>query len=270
MADFRRTGILQHRPFRRPTDPLQSIGDPIGIARVLHGRGIGQKFTLPTDGCLDEIAKECPGVADHHQTQSHHRNLAAALLRAACPASAAQQVIAHHAQHHDAVQDTDQTNIQTHVAMQDVAELVRDHALQLIAAQGFDRSTRDADDRIGWRVTGRKGVDAQLLQHIDRRHRRTGCDCHLLHHVENFLLREIIATGNQQLALQQFGDTGAAPGQAGYLVETAKPHHAENRQRDPQKEAPIDALKEWDIGRKTLRHHPQHDHHQQIGDGDET
>ena len=39
-------------------DFLQRAGEPAGIARELHGRGVGQKFALTADGGLNQSAEE--------------------------------------------------------------------------------------------------------------------------------------------------------------------------------------------------------------------
>ena len=39
-------------------DSLQRAGDPLRIARELHGRGVGQILALPRHGRLDEVAEE--------------------------------------------------------------------------------------------------------------------------------------------------------------------------------------------------------------------
>ena len=59
-------------------------------------------------------------------------------------ADAAQQPTADERQHEDAEGEPDQLLVEPHVAVQDVAELVRDHALQLGAIEALERAARDA------------------------------------------------------------------------------------------------------------------------------
>ncbi len=59
--------------------------------------------------------------------------------------TATQQVVADDAQHHDAVQNANQTDINAHVTMQDMAEFVGNNALKLIAAQGFHGAATDTN-----------------------------------------------------------------------------------------------------------------------------
>ena len=53
------------------------------------------------------------------------------------------------AEHHDAEQHAHETNIEPHVAIQYVAELVRDHALQFIAVQQLQRAAGYGNRGIG-------------------------------------------------------------------------------------------------------------------------
>ena len=93
----------------------------------------------------------------------------------------------------------DQAEVEPHVAVEDVAELVADHALQLVAGERLERAARDGDDGVAGRVAGGEGVDARLVvQHVDRRHGHAGGDRHLLDHVEQPALGRIAACRARQ------------------------------------------------------------------------
>ncbi len=77
-----------------------------------------------------------------------------------------------------------------HVAVQDVAELVRDHALQLGAVEVLERAACDGDRGIAARAAGRERVDARfLLENVDLRNRQPGGERHLLDDVDETPLR---------------------------------------------------------------------------------
>ena len=48
----------------------QRPGKPLGIPRVLHGRGVGQEFPLPAHGGFDELAEEDPDPAHKIKRQA--------------------------------------------------------------------------------------------------------------------------------------------------------------------------------------------------------
>ena len=68
-----------------------------------------------------------------------------------------------------------------HVAVQHVAELVGDHALQLVAIEVHERAAGDRDRGIRRAVARRECVDPRLaLEHVHLRHRHAGGDRNLL------------------------------------------------------------------------------------------
>ena len=88
---------------------------------------------------------------------------------------------------HDAEQHAHHADVKPHVAVQDVAEFVCDHALKLIAIKPFERAPRDRNSRVGWRESCRERIDADFfLQYIYLRNGHTGCDRHFLDDVTQF------------------------------------------------------------------------------------
>ena len=95
------------------------------------------------------------------------------------------QLAADQAHQQDAVQHADQPQVEPHVAVEDVAELVGDDALQLVARELLGAAARDADHRVAGREAGREGVDALLLvQQEHGRHRHAGGEGHFLDDVQ--------------------------------------------------------------------------------------
>src|SRR5437764_3695520 len=85
---------------------------------------------------------------------------------------------------HNPEDQADQPNVEPHVAVEDVAELVGHHALQLVAGQIVEAALGDGDHGIARAVPGREGIDAGLLQNINGGHRHSRGESHLLDDVE--------------------------------------------------------------------------------------
>ena len=86
------------------------------------------------------------------------------------PPEPPEETLADQADHEDAEHDGGQLHVEPHVPVEDVTELMRDHALQLIAAEFLHRATRDRHDRIAGRETGGERVQAGLgVEHVNRR-----------------------------------------------------------------------------------------------------
>ena len=60
------------------------------------------------------------------------------------------------------MQQADQPDVQPHVAVEDVAELVGDDALQLVAGELLGAAAGDRHHRVAGRVAGGEGVDRLL------------------------------------------------------------------------------------------------------------
>ena len=198
-------------------DFLQRPGEPRRIAGELNRGGIGQKFPLPAERGLDEPAKEYADRADDDQGQPQEHQ------RIPVPAAAREdQDPANHREAQDAEDDAHDAQIQTHVAIEDVAELVADDALQLIAVEQCHATARDADGGVARRVAGRKGVDAFfVVEHINLGDGHAGGDGHFLDHVPQLALIGMGRVGIDEPSAERFGDGTAALGQGGGFVEAA-------------------------------------------------
>ena len=88
-------------------------------------------------------------------------------------------------QDEDAVDDADQAEVQPHVAVEDVAELVAHHALQFLAGEVSEAAGGDGHHGVAGLMAGGEGVDARLVvQHVDRRDGNAGGQGHLFDHVQ--------------------------------------------------------------------------------------
>ena len=75
--------------------------------------------------------------------------------------------------------DSNQSDVQSHVAVENMAEFVSNHALQFIATEVFDTSTGHADNSIFRLVASSERVDALFVIHHEYRwHREARSKCH--------------------------------------------------------------------------------------------
>src|SRR5436190_24150119 len=120
----------------RHTDPVERTGDSIGIAGELHGRGVGEKFALPRYRRLDDAGEEKAHPADDEKGEAHREDAGRCpVLLASTFGDRAHDEAADRADEQDTRKDADHPDVEPHVAIQDVAELVADHALQLVARE---------------------------------------------------------------------------------------------------------------------------------------
>ena len=139
-----------------------------------------------------------------------------------------QEKVAEYPDDQDAVQHADQPDVQSHVAVEDVAKLVGDHPLQLVARQLLDGPARDADYGIARCEPGSECVDRLfVLQQKDRRRRRARRDRHLLDDVQEPLFRENRRIRVEQPPAQLLRHDPAATPQLRNLVEAPAAHDDE-------------------------------------------
>ncbi len=78
------------------------------------------------------------------------------------------QVVPEDAQNQYAMNNTDQPDVQTHVSVENVTELVCYHTLQFSTRQSLRRPSSHPDDRVVRRITGRKRIDARFIKQVYR------------------------------------------------------------------------------------------------------
>jgi hypothetical protein len=126
--------IVELRAFRDAADLLQCAGQALGLAGELHRRRVGQRFPRAAHAGLDHASEEQPDVADEHRDQRSEQDRGGTLA-VATAAAELQDPAADDRQHQDPEQDAHQPDVQAHVAIEDVAELVRDDALEFVAIE---------------------------------------------------------------------------------------------------------------------------------------
>src|SRR5947208_15785080 len=101
---------------------LERARQPGWIARKLHRGGVGQDFALPTNGGLDQSPKEDACPTDDNEGQTNYRNWKLASSRLNEDPTDNRQAENPENQAHEA-------QIEPHIAIKNVAELVSDYSL---------------------------------------------------------------------------------------------------------------------------------------------
>src|SRR5688572_30209303 len=100
MADFSSVGRSQARTTRVTTNFFQRSADSFRITSELHCGSISQKFALPADSRLDEIAKKSTTITHHQKANSKQQQTSLAVFsipHAVRVLAAAQHVVTDHA-----------------------------------------------------------------------------------------------------------------------------------------------------------------------------
>ena len=130
------------------------------------------------------------------------------------------------------MQYRDQACVEAHIAVEDMAELVGNHPLQLFTREQADCPAGNPDHRILRRQAGGKGIDPHIIQHIHRRHRGARGQSHLLHHIKQALFFQALRREVDQTPTQPFGHRLTATAELQALVEAAQQHHTDYGQGD--------------------------------------
>ena len=130
-------------PKLRPPIFLSAPARPAGLRVNWTDGGVGEELALPADGGLDEAAEQDANPADEQQGQAEQGERV-------LPAAGAQQYPADDRQAEDAEDDAHQAQVEAHVAVEDVAELVADDALQLVAGEQLHGAARSRRRRRRW------------------------------------------------------------------------------------------------------------------------
>jgi hypothetical protein len=204
-------------------DRVERARDAVGVARELHARGVREKFALAGDRGLDRIRRDRAREADEGDQHPEHRPhrvgvafLARHTLR--LPGRAVDERLALLADPGEPGENPRQAHVERHVAVQDVAELVPHHALQLVARELDHRAARRHDHRLVRRVARYQRVHAVLaVERVHRRHRDARCDRHLLDHVEQAPLERVAPARIEVARAEQVRDRRAAVAELPYL-----------------------------------------------------
>src|ERR1700736_4971542 len=122
-------------------DLLQRSREAQWIAGELHGRGVGEKFTLPAYCRLDETSKQYADPADYSQAQAEDPGSDNDIT---LPPELEQDA-SDHREAKDAEDQAHEAKVEFHIPVQKMAELMRNHALQFVAGEHRHRTVRDGD-----------------------------------------------------------------------------------------------------------------------------
>ncbi len=198
---------------------------------------------MPADGGFDEIAEEHAQVAqhDHRQAQQQHGHRgAAAIARPARVRRRPHEIIAEDGQDEDAVDDADQPQVEPHVAVEDMAELVPQHALQFFAVEVSERAGRDGHHRVARVMSGGEGVDRWFVVHDE--HGRNGDargQGHFLDHVQQPPFGQIGGLRIDGPSAEHQRDLFAARREFGDFVKAAQGDDQTRSQGNPEEQRGI-------------------------------
>ena len=139
---------------RNTTDPAKGAGDPLGVPGVVHGSGVGEEFPLPADRGLDEAGHErADGTDCHEQETDDDQGESDGRARVLFPSSGVQEYGSEESEAdptdepdgHDAEDHPGDADVQSHVAMDDVAELVGHDPLELVPRKLGHTTGGDSD-----------------------------------------------------------------------------------------------------------------------------
>ena len=184
------------------TDLLQRVGNTLRGAGELHSAGVGQVFALAADRGLNELPKERTAIADYQQAKSKG-DKAAAFSRAA-EHRAAHQGAADDAQNQNAVEQRDNAQVDAHITVENMAELVGHYALKLLSVEQIDGALVDANHCVMNAKARGESINTVFTNEIYRRHRHTSRNGHFLYHIKQLALLRVTRVLVDQHAAKRF------------------------------------------------------------------
>ena len=130
MPGVRRVGRLHPRTIT--AELLERAGKSGGIACKLYRGSVGQKFALAADGSLNQPAKENADAADDQQRNSDEWQR---IFVTAAATARIQQNPANSREAENSEKNAHELDVEPHIAVENMAELVANDALQFVARQ---------------------------------------------------------------------------------------------------------------------------------------
>ena len=153
---------LHRDPLRHRVEPAERVGQRHRPAEDLGADPVGLELPLARDGELDQHR------ADRREQQQ--RELRDRVAVVVAPPAAEQEQVGQVA---DRAGDAGGERGDQHVAVLDVRQLVRDHALELLLRHVLEDAGRDRDDRVVGVPPGGERVGLLVRRHRDDRHRQS-------------------------------------------------------------------------------------------------
>src|SRR5690606_2026466 len=130
-------GTTEQGAFCGAVDLVKSASQTFRVAGELNRSSVGQILSLPGNGSLDESAKEQAQIANCGKTEpayQQERHGFGTIPVAAHMTGTAQQELSHLTDQQNACQHGHQTDIEPHVAIENMAEFMADYSLQFVPA----------------------------------------------------------------------------------------------------------------------------------------
>ena len=147
-------------------DLAQGTADAVRQARELHRVGVRKKLALARYRSLERTPGHPADETRRHQRQAHQHGKtapAAGIRGLGQPAPKIED-------HLQAEDITDQPHVEPRIAVEDVAELMRHHALEFIPGEPLQRTARHRHHTVLLLPAGGKGIDGFLaLQYKNAR-----------------------------------------------------------------------------------------------------
>ncbi len=177
VAGFGGAGGVEFGAGEKAADFFQGTGESVRVASELDCGGIGEEFPLAGYGTLDEAAGENADSADGDEAKAEE-------WEGVFTAAGSEEDPADHGEAEQAEEDSHEPDIEAHVAVEDMAELVCDDALEFIAGELLQAALGDADYGIVGSVACGEGVDGLFIgQDVDLRDGDACGDGHFLDHI---------------------------------------------------------------------------------------
>ncbi len=226
-------------------DFFEGAADAGGVARELDGGGVGEEFALAGDGGLDEAAEKIADVADDEEAEAGGADgdenaagiFAVAGRSEAGATEGGEDAATDETEDEDAEDERGETQVEAHVAVEDVTELVGHDALEFVAGEFFEGAARDGDDGIGGGEAGGEGVDGGLVvEEVDGGHGNAGGEGHFFDDVEETALGEIGGVRMDLATADALGDGGTAAGELVPLIKGREADDGEGAEGDEAEE----------------------------------
>lgn len=241
MTDSGALGVVEGGAQRVAGDLFERAADTGRVAGELDRGGVGEEFALAGDGGLDEAAKKIADVADDEQTEAGRAdrgNDAAGVFTVARRAESAaaegrDDTSADETEDEDAEDERREAQVEAHVAVENMAELVGDDALEFVAGEFFQGAAGDGDDGIGRSEAGGEGVDGGLVvEDEDAGHHDAGGEGHFLNDVEQAAFGEIGGVRIDAAAADALGDGGTTGGELVPFIKRSEADDGEGAEGD--------------------------------------
>lgn len=141
-----------------------------------------------------------------------------------------------------------EAHVEAHVAIEDVAELVADDALEFFAGEFFEGAASDGDDGVAGVEAGGECVDGGLLVHdVDGGHGDARRDGHFFDDVEEAAFDGVGGVGIDAATADAFSHGRAAGGELAPFIERGEAHDGEGEGGDAEEELGLPPAREWSV-----------------------